>query len=92
MHPNHDECFFLRVLLINVPGPRSFQELKIIDGVTYTIFRSACQALNLLENDQQWDICINDACNIAYPKQIRVLFAIILTACFPLSPTDLWER
>ena len=75
------------MLLVNVPGPRSFQQLKIVDGVTHATFRSACHALNLLENDQQWDICIIDACNTAYPNQIRALFAIILTSCFPSSPT-----
>ncbi|GFV40370.1 ATP-dependent DNA helicase [Trichonephila clavipes] len=79
------------MLLVNVPGPRSFHELKIVDGVTHATFRSACQALNLLESDQQWDICINDACNTAHLNQIRTLFAIILTSCFPSSPTELWE-
>ncbi|GFS67023.1 uncharacterized protein TNCV_2528021 [Trichonephila clavipes] len=92
VHPNQDECFYLRMLLVNVPGPRSFHELKIVDGVTHATFRSACQALNFLESDQQWDICINDACNTAHPNQIRALFAIILTSCFPSSPTELWER
>ncbi|GBM81802.1 hypothetical protein AVEN_145968-1 [Araneus ventricosus] len=80
------------MLLINVAGSRSFQELKIVDGITHATFRSACQALNLLESDQQWDICINDVCNTAHPNQIRALFAIILTSCFPSSPTELWER
>ncbi|GFW79011.1 uncharacterized protein TNCV_214441 [Trichonephila clavipes] len=94
VHPNQDECFYLCMLLVmvNVPGPRSFHELKIVDGVTHATFRSACQALNLLESDQQWDICVNDACNTAHPNQIRALFAILLTSCFPSSPTELWER
>ncbi|GFX95305.1 uncharacterized protein TNCV_848951 [Trichonephila clavipes] len=49
VHPNQDECFYLCMLLVNVPGPRFFHELKIVDGVTHATFRSACQALNLLE-------------------------------------------
>ncbi|GFX80702.1 ATP-dependent DNA helicase [Trichonephila clavipes] len=44
------------------------------------------------KNPQQWDICINDACNTAHPNQIHALFAIILTSCFPSSHTELWER
>jgi hypothetical protein len=92
VHPNRDECFFLRMLLVNVPGPKSLQQLKIVDGATRATFRAACYTLKFLENDQQWDICINDACNTAHPNQIRALFAIILSACFPSSPTDLWER
>ena len=54
MHPNQDECFILRMQLINVPGPWSFQQLKFVDGVTNATLR----ALNLLENDQQWDIYV----------------------------------
>jgi hypothetical protein len=34
MHPNQDECFFLRMLLVNVPGPTSVQQLRIVNGVT----------------------------------------------------------
>ena len=92
VHPNQDECFFLRMLLVNMPGPTSFQQLKTVNGVTHATFRSACQALNLLEDDRHWDLCINDACNTTHPSQIRALFAIILTACSPSSPTELWEK
>uniref|UniRef100_A0A183HN50 Helitron_like_N domain-containing protein n=1 Tax=Onchocerca flexuosa TaxID=387005 RepID=A0A183HN50_9BILA len=91
VHPNQEECFFLRMLLVNVRGPTSFQQLKIVKCVTHATFRSACQALNLLENDRHWDICTNDACNMSHPNQIRTLFAIILTACSP-SPAELWEK
>ena len=35
IHPKQDECFFLRMLLVNVPGPMSFQQLKIVNGVTH---------------------------------------------------------
>uniref|UniRef100_A0A182F063 DUF4833 domain-containing protein n=2 Tax=Onchocerca ochengi TaxID=42157 RepID=A0A182F063_ONCOC len=55
VHPNQDECFILRMLLVNVPGPTYFQQLKIVNGVMHVTYRSACQALNLLENDRHWD-------------------------------------
>ncbi|GFX77384.1 ATP-dependent DNA helicase [Trichonephila clavipes] len=80
------------MLLVHVPGPVSFQQLRTVNGVTHSIFRSACHALKLLENDLHSDVCINDACNMSHPKQIRALFAIVLTACSPSSPTNLWEE
>ncbi|GFT01989.1 ATP-dependent DNA helicase [Trichonephila clavipes] len=89
-HPNQDECFFLRMLLVNVPDV-SFKQLRTVNGVTHSTFRSACHTLNLLENDLHWDVCINDVCNMSHPKQIRALFAIVLTACSP-SSTNLWEK
>ncbi|VDM92266.1 unnamed protein product, partial [Onchocerca ochengi] len=56
VHLNQDECFFLRTLLVNVPGPTSFQQIKIVSGVADATFRSAYQALNLLESDRHWDV------------------------------------
>ena len=52
VHPNQHVCFFLRMLLVNVPGPTSFQQLRIVNRVTHATFLSACQALNLMENDR----------------------------------------
>ena len=92
VHPNQHECFFLRLLLVNVPGPTSFEYLRTVNGTIHDTYRSACQALNLLENDQHWDNCINDACETSTPSQIRALFGIILTTCSPSAPTELWEK
>ena len=82
----------MRLLLINVRGPTSFQELRTLNGQVCATYREACQELNLLENDAHWDTSIADASNTAQPHQIRTLFAIILTTCFPSNPKDLWEK
>ena len=92
VHPNNAECFYLRLLLINVRGPTSFQDLRTLNGQVCATYREACQELNLLENDAHWDTSIADASNTAQPHQIRTLFAIILTTCFPSNPKDLWEK
>ncbi|GFQ88846.1 ATP-dependent DNA helicase [Trichonephila clavata] len=92
VHPNNAECFYLRLLLINVRGPTSFQELKTANGHVCATFREACQKLNILENDAHWDISLADASNTAQPQQIRTLFSIILTTCFPANPKDLREK
>ena len=77
---------------MNVPGPTSFKYLRTVNGTIHDTYRSSCQALNLLENDQQWDNCINDACETPTPSQIRALFGIILTTCSSSAPTELWEK
>ncbi|XP_067129653.1 uncharacterized protein [Centruroides vittatus] len=92
VHPNNQECFYLRLLLVNVRGPKSFQELRTVNGEVCATYREACQELNLLENDAHWDTTLTDASNTAQPQQIRTLFAIILTTCFPSNPKDLWEK
>ncbi|XP_024874095.1 uncharacterized protein LOC112456045, partial [Temnothorax curvispinosus] len=70
VHLNNQECFYLRLLLVNVRGPKSFQELKTVNGELCTTYREACQKLNLLENDAHWDTTLDDASNTAQPQQI----------------------
>lgn len=82
----------MRLLLINVRGPRSFEELRTVNGHVCATYRDACNQLNLLENDAHWDTSLADASNTARPQQIRMLFAIILTICSPSNPKELWEK
>ncbi|GFU70728.1 ATP-dependent DNA helicase [Trichonephila clavipes] len=70
----------------------SFQDLRTVNGQLCATYRQACQELNLLENDAHWDTALADASNTARPQQIRTLFAIIFTTCFPSNPKDLWEK
>lgn len=92
VHPNNIECFYLRLLLINVRGPTSFENIRAVDGVVHTTYRDACNALQLLENDQQWINTVADATISSTPSAIRTLFAIIITTCTPANPTELWEK
>lgn len=92
VHPRQRECFYLRLLLINVPGPTSFDYLKTVNGQLHTTYHDACRALQLLENDSHWDSTLADAALSSSPHQIRSLFAILLTTCFPTNPPELWEK
>ncbi|XP_036345359.1 uncharacterized protein LOC118754555 [Rhagoletis pomonella] len=73
VHPKNDECFSLRLLLVNVRGPTSFQSLRTVNGLVCPTFRAACQKLSLLENDTHWDTTIAEALISASPNQIRTL-------------------
>ncbi|XP_053968313.1 uncharacterized protein LOC128869734 [Anastrepha ludens] len=92
VHRSQDECFYLRLLLVNVRGPTSFQHLRTVNGVLCGTYREACQHLGLLENDTHWDHTLEDAVISSNAKQIRTLFSIILSTCFPSTPTDLWHK
>jgi len=54
----------LRLLLINVRGPSSFEELRVKNGKVCATYREACQELNILENDAHWDAALVDASNL----------------------------
>ncbi|UYV68898.1 hypothetical protein LAZ67_6001521, partial [Cordylochernes scorpioides] len=92
VHPSNAECYYLRMLLHVVKGPKSFEAIKTVNGQICQTYREACFKLGLLENDQHWDNTLAEASETCHPKQIRTLFAIILTTCSPSDPKGLWEK
>lgn len=92
IHPKQQECFYLRLLLINVRGPTSFENLRTVNGQICLTNKAACEELQLLENDAHWDLTLADASLISNAGQIRTLFAILLTTCYPSNPIQLWEK
>ncbi|CAH2240058.1 jg7401 [Pararge aegeria aegeria] len=48
--------FFLRLLLVNVPGPTSFEFLRTVNGRVFNKYQDACRELQLLEDDNYWDL------------------------------------
>ncbi|CAD6227169.1 GSCOCG00011939001-RA-CDS [Cotesia congregata] len=98
VHPNNAECYYLRLLLHTTKGPTSFNALKTINENECETYREACFRLGLLEGDQHWNTTLTEdimrghlteASLTNYPKQIRTLFAIILTTCAPSNPKEL---
>lgn len=74
--PKNAEYFYLRLLLHTIRGPMCFVDLKTINGDICETYRKACQRLGLLENDNHWELAINEAVQTATTNQIREVFAI----------------
>ncbi|GFV59955.1 ATP-dependent DNA helicase [Trichonephila clavipes] len=92
VHPKQRECFYLRLLLVNVPGPTSFEFLRTVNGRVFNTYQDACRELQLLEDDNHWDLTLADAALTSTQNNIRQLFAIILTTCYPSQAQTLWEK
>ena len=92
VHPNHKECFYLRILLHEVKGPTSFDFLKTVDGVSCSTYHDACLKLGLLANDSQWSSTIEEAAISRSPKALRCLFAMLLFYCEVSDPLTLWNN
>ncbi|GAB2295406.1 hypothetical protein Dimus_038353 [Dionaea muscipula] len=90
--PNCGEKFYMRMLLTIVKGPKSFEDLRTVNGILYNTFKSACAARGLLEDDAEWIQCLQEASNIKTGYQLRRLFCVILTQCCPLEPCMLWDH
>jgi hypothetical protein len=75
------ECFYLRLLLIVRSSATSFENLRTVDGIHHPTFQATCDALGMLQDNQEWDAA-----------RLRKLFVILLLFCAPLCPEVLWER
>ncbi|XP_044005604.1 uncharacterized protein LOC122850538 [Aphidius gifuensis] len=90
--PSQVELFHLGLLLLKVKGATSFENIRTIDGVMHDTYRSACLALGLIEDDEEWDRAMTEGEVWMMPKQLRHLFVRILIHCCPVKPEILWEN
>jgi hypothetical protein len=89
--PNAGERFFLRLLLTIVLGPKSFNDLRTVNGILYPSFHDASLARGLLEDDSEWSSCLREAAEMQTGGQLRRLFITILLFCEPSDPERLWR-
>ncbi|XP_076945952.1 uncharacterized protein LOC143617209 [Bidens hawaiensis] len=90
--PSLGEVYFLRVLLNKVKGPRSFDEIKTVNGVIYATFRDACYALGLLDDDSEYIEAIQEASQSGSGFFLRNLFASMLMSNSISRPEFVWEK
>lgn len=88
--PKDVEKYSLRLLLLHVRAATSFKDLKTVNGVLYSTFHQAAVALNLLEDDEEWRRCLNEAYSYHLPSAMRNLFVIIIVYNAPQDPFSLW--
>ncbi|XP_066315160.1 ATP-dependent DNA helicase PIF1-like [Miscanthus floridulus] len=90
-HPASGERYYLRVLLNTAKGCTSFEDIRTVNGVVHSSYKSACHALGLLNDDKEWIDCIKEASDWASGMQLQQLFATILCHCEITDPKSLWE-
>ncbi|WVZ59187.1 hypothetical protein U9M48_009374 [Paspalum notatum var. saurae] len=90
-HPASGERYYLRMLLNTAKGCTSFEDIRTVNGVVHSSYKSACIALGFLKDDNEWIECIEEASNWASGIQLRQLFATILCHCEITDPKRLWE-
>ena len=53
------------------------QQLKTIEGRIHNTFQEACLALNLLQDDTEWENCLKEAATFMTAKQLRNFYMTI---------------
>jgi hypothetical protein len=89
---NDTERYYLRLLLLNIRGATSFEDLKTIDNRTYETFKEAAIQRNLLADDKEWEEAMEEAVSFKMPTQLRQLFAYICIFGMPKDPRNLWDK
>ena len=92
VHPKNRECFFLRMVLHEVRGPTSFNNLKTFDGQVCATYQEACFKRGLLESDQHWGDALTEASLSRLPGHLRHLFAMMLQMCEVSDPLGLYKK
>ena len=78
--PKNRELYFLRLLLLHVPGATSFENVRTFDNITYATFFEAAVERNLVKIDDEWERCIEEACSNQFPNALCNLFAFICSS------------
>ena len=69
IHPKNSEEFHLRMLLKHRKGVTSFDNIRTVEGIVHPTYKSACIALNLCEDDNNWICCLTEAVQHQMPIQ-----------------------
>ena len=86
------ELFHLRLLLLHVCGPKSFEDVRTYNGITYTSFVEACHARGIASNDNEWRECLNETKELHSLKQIWNLFGNSCVLNVPANGLAQWNE
>ncbi|XP_019186531.1 PREDICTED: uncharacterized protein LOC109181233 [Ipomoea nil] len=90
--PASGEIYYLRCLLNIVRGPKSFKDIRTVNGVEYSTFRDACYAHGLLDDDKEYVDAINEASYWSTAHSLRKLFVVLLTSSSIIRPENVWNQ
>lgn len=90
--PGTGELFYMRILLTMQKGCTTFENIRTVDGISYSSFQQACYALGLLDDDREYIDGIREASELASGHQLRKLFAMLLLTNTMNNPDVVWKE
>ena len=94
--PRTGDLFHLRILLNNVTGATSFEDICSFNGQTYRKddgnldFQGACRARGLCDDDNELHAALTEAAALNIPPTLRHLFVSMLVHSQPSDSKRLW--
>ena len=80
------------MLLHHISGATSFKDMRTINGIEYSTYKEAAEQLGLVENDEEWKSCLEEASTIKTGSHLRHLFVTILVFCTSANPGKLFKK
>ena len=76
-----------------MPGATSFEFLRTVNGQLFPTFAEAASARHLLDDEREWEACLEEAVSYQMPRQLRQLFAfMIISAGVHMDANKLWMK
>ncbi|XP_016489836.1 uncharacterized protein LOC107809691 [Nicotiana tabacum] len=91
-HPTEGKRYYLRMLLMTIRGPKSYNDFLTVNGERCRTFRESVEKRGLLQSDNSLLECMSEATSYQMPYSLRRLFATLLIYCNPTNPRQLWEQ
>lgn len=90
--PQKKELYAIRALLMERCGPKSFEDLRTIDGIIYPTFTQAAQVLDLLESNEFFQKTLDDAeAQHMSDRDLQRYFARLVFHGIPADPQALFN-
>ncbi|KAJ0604200.1 putative DNA helicase Pif1, P-loop containing nucleoside triphosphate hydrolase [Helianthus annuus] len=86
------EPYYLRILLNKVRGPKSFEDIRTVNGELFPTFKDACYAMGLLDDDNEYVEAIKEASFDGHCRYLRALFATMLLTNTITRPEFVWDK
>ncbi|XP_074287955.1 uncharacterized protein LOC141613118 [Silene latifolia] len=89
--PTCGELYFMRTMLNHIKGPKSYEDIRRVNGTLYDTYREACYVYGLIGDDKEYIDAIEQASEWASGFYLRNLFATLFLSGTLSMPNRVWE-
>ena len=86
------EAYCFRILLQYVPGATCHTDMKKYKEVEYETFQEAAFARGLIDDDEEWERCMEEANHSFMDGELIRLFVALLLNCTVAEPRKLFDK
>ena len=80
------------MLLIAVRGPKSFEDLRTVNGEVCATFEQACLKLGLIENNKEVYEAMDEVKDTLFGDILIQMFCTILIHCKPTNTSEFYKH